>query len=144
MFGKTSQGVGEMERAAGVFLRELGIPADFVQYTQYVKAPDASQLGGEVSYRLTIDPEGLIRDDSGYWSVTVYSMEDRYLIPNPAERYSYTSYGAKANKDGTCTIRMNPKGEGENAIPTTGKPIYAVMRVYQPRGIVNFPEIKVQ
>jgi hypothetical protein len=144
MFGKTSQGIGDLDRAAGVFLGQLGIPAEFVQYTQYVSLPDGEKLGGNGSYTITIDSKGMIRDKSGYWSITVYNMEDRYLIPNPLDRYSITSYTATANSDGTYTIRINPDGKGENAIPTMKKPIYAIMRVYQPQGTVKFPAIKLE
>jgi hypothetical protein len=142
MFGKTSQGVGDMDRAAGVFLGQLGIPATFVQYTQYSRVEGEDQIGGDGSYEITVDPEGLIRDDDGYWSITVYDMEDRYLIPNERDRYSITSYTAVANQDGTFTIQINPSGEGENGIPTEGRPFYAVMRVYQPSGTVSFPPIR--
>jgi hypothetical protein len=142
MFGKTSQGIGDLDRAAGAFLGQLGIPAEFVQYTQYLSLPDGEKLGGAGSYTITIDPQGMIRDKSGYWSITVYNMDDRYLIPNPLDRYSITSYTAAANSDGTYTVRINPDGTGKNAIPTMKRPIYAVMRVYQPQGIVSFPAIK--
>jgi len=142
MFGKTSQGVVSLDRAAGVYLGQLGIPADFVQYTQYIKTPDGKQLGGNGHYEININPKGLIRDDKGYWSVTLYSMEDRYLISNPQGRYSISSYTAIANSDGTYTVRINPNGEGENALPTMSKPVYAIMRVYQPDGIIDFPPIE--
>ena len=141
MFGKTSQGVGDLDRAAGVFLGQLGIPAEFVQYTQYLTTTDGKQLGGDGHYEITISPKGLIRDKSGYWSITLNNMEDRYLIPNPQRRYSITSYTASANSDGTYTVRMNPDGKGANAIPTMKKPFYAIMRVYQPKGTIDFPPI---
>ena len=141
MFGKTSQGVGDLDRAAGVYLGQLGIPAEFVQYTQYVKTKDGKQLGGDGHYEITVDPKGMIRDKDGYWSITLYNMEDRYLIPNLQERYSITSYTATANSDGTYTVRINPEGKGENAIPTMRKPVYAIMRVYQPKGTIDFPPI---
>ncbi|UCF38873.1 MAG: DUF1214 domain-containing protein [Acidobacteriota bacterium] len=143
MFGKTSQGVGDLDRAAGVYLGQLGIPAEFVQYTQYVRTADGEALGGDGHYEIRIDPKGLIRDKSGYWSITLYNMEDRYLISNPQGRYSITSYTAAANSDGTYTVRTNPDGKGENAIPTMKKPVYAVMRVYQPMGTIDFPPISV-
>lgn len=141
MFGKTSQGIGDLDRAAGVFLGQLGIPADFVQYQQYVQSPDGKQLGGDGHYEILIDPKNLMHDDKGYWSVTVCSMEDRYLIPNEKGVYSVTGYNARANEEGTYTVRINPDGEGENAIPSTSKDFYAVMRVYQPAGVVEFPPI---
>ena len=84
----------------------------------------------------------MIRDESGYWSITVYNMTDRYLIPNSQGVYSITSYNAQPNDDGTYTIRINPDGKGENAIPTMKNDIYAVMRVYQPQGIVEFPPVE--
>ncbi len=56
-------------------------------------------------------------------------------------RYSMTSYTAIANSDGTYTVRMNPEGKGENAIPTMKKPVYAIMRVYQPKGTIVFPPL---
>jgi hypothetical protein len=68
-------------------------------------------------------------------------MEDRYLIENPQQRYSISSYSAVPNTDGTFTIRINPEGTGETAIPTMGKPIYVIMRAYQPIGAVEFPEL---
>lgn len=144
LFGKSSQGIGDLDRAAGVFLGQLGIPSEFVQYTQYVVAPDGERLGGQGSYTITVDPEGMIRDQSGYWSITVYNMEDRYLIQNSLDTYSITSYTAIANSDGSYTVRINPDGVGENAIPTVGKTIYAVMRVYQPVGTVDFPTLEIE
>jgi hypothetical protein len=140
IFGTREQGGGDMDRCAGVFLGQLGIPAAYVQYMQYVQL-NGAPLGGDGSYTVTVDAEGMVRDD-GYWSVTVYNMEDRYLIANPQHRYAVSSYNAIPNADGTCTIRINPDGTGENAIPTMRKPIYAIMRAYQPLGTVEFPPIQ--
>jgi hypothetical protein len=140
VFGTREQGLGDMDRCAGVFLGQLGIPADYIQYTQYVQL-DGEPLGGDGSYTVTVGADPVAHDD-GYWSVTVYNMEDRYLIPNPHQRYSISSYNAEPNADGTCTIRINPDGAGANAIPTMGKPIYAIMRAYQPIGVVEFPPIE--
>lgn len=140
VFGAREQGVGDLDRCAGVFVGQLGIPATFVQYTQYVEL-DGAPLGGDGSYTITVHPEGIVNDD-GYWSITVYNMEDRYLIPNPDHRYSLTSYRTVPNADGTVTVRINPDGVGDNSLPTMGKPIYAIMRAYQPRGIVSFPHLE--
>lgn len=142
MFGKRTQGVGDLDRAAGVFAGQLGIPSTFVQYQQYGKPEGPEKIGGDKSYELTINPKGLFKDEDGYWSVTIYDMGDRYLIPNGNDRYSVTAYNAIANEDGTYTVRMNPKGEGDNAIPTAGRVFYAIMRVYQPNGKISFPAIR--
>jgi len=124
-----------------VLLFFLYLELEFVQYTQYITTADRKQLGGNGQYEITIDPKGMIRDKSGYWSITLNNMEDRYLIPNPLGRYSITSYTATANSDGTYTVRINPDGKGENAIPTMKKPVYVIMRVYQPQGTIDFPPI---
>jgi hypothetical protein len=139
VFGTREQGVGDLDRAAGVFAGQLGIPATYVQYAQYVQV-DGERLGGDGSYTITVDPAGLCRE-RGYWSVTVYDMEDRYLIPNPVGRYGVSSYSVVPNDDGTCTVRINPDGSGENAIPTMRRPVYAILRVYEPAGTVAFPPI---
>jgi hypothetical protein len=91
-------------------------------------------------YTITVDPAGLCRGH-GYWSVTVYDLEDRYLIPNPVGRYGVSSYSVVPNDDGTCTVRINPDGSGENAIPTMRRSVYAILRVYEPAGTVVFPPI---
>lgn len=140
IFGTREQGAGDLDRCAGVFIGQLGIPATYVQYTQYVQL-DGAPLGGDGSYAITFSPEGMVRDD-GYWSVTVYNREDRYLIPNPLDRYTVSSYVAAPDPDGTVTVLINPDGTGVNAIPTMGKPIYAIMRAYQPQGVVAFPTIR--
>jgi hypothetical protein len=144
VFGMRTQGIGDLDRCAGVLVGQLGIPAEYVQYVQYVTTEDGAALGGDGSYSITIDDEGLFRDDNGYWSVTIYNLEDRYLIPNPEDRYSITSYTAKPDADGTVTVRINRDGTGDNALPTMGKPIYAIMRVYQPNGTITFPPIALE
>jgi hypothetical protein len=75
-------------------------------------------------------PDGMVHDD-GYWSGTVYDMDDRYLIPNPHNRCAVSSHGAVANGGGTFTIRITPDGSGDNAIPATGKPIVALSEIPQ-------------
>jgi hypothetical protein len=139
VFGAPQQGVGDMDRCAGVVRGQLGIPAPYVQYRQYV-ALDGEPLGGARSYALTFESHGMVRAD-GYWSVTVYDSEDRYLIPNPANKYSITSYSASPNADGTVTVRINPEGSGDNALPTKGRSVYVVFRAYQPRDVVDFPDL---
>lgn len=51
-------------------------------------------------------------------------------------------YATKRNPDGTTTLRVNPDGTGDNAIPTVGKNWYAVLRVYEPVANIDFPLIK--
>jgi hypothetical protein len=141
LFGSQFEGVGDMDRTAGVFLGQLGIQARYVQYTQYLKDQNGEAITGTGDYEINVPADGLIRDEYGYWSLTIYSMEDRYLIPNKKNRYSFSSYEAKPNSDGTYTLRINTNGDGENAIPSAGVNFYGVFRVYNPVKDLSFPEI---
>lgn len=140
LFGSVYEGVGDMDRAAGVFLGQLGTPARYVQYTQYLVDQNGAKLG-DGSYEVEVPGSGLIRSDKGYWSLTIYNMKDRFLIPNPKNICSINSYEAKRDADGTYTLRINPEGEGENAIPSTGVLFYGVFRVYEPVENLEFPTI---
>ena len=142
LFGTPYEGVGDMDRAAGVFLGQLGTQARYVDYAQDVADQFGEQLTGAASYQITVPKEALTRNAKGYWSYTIYNMEDRYLIPNPKNNYVLSYYKAEKNADGTTTININPEGEGINALPTNGKPFYGVFRVYEPVEGVVFPTIQ--
>ena len=83
------------------------------------------------TYEITV-PANTYRDN-GYMSLTIYGVDNKLLIPNKKQVYDQTSYTAKPNKDGTYTITVSPKGDGQNGIPT-GKAFYGVLRVYEPIG----------
>jgi hypothetical protein len=83
-----------------------------------------------------------LRNQKGYWSLTIYNMVDRYLIPNPKRKYSINSYEAKPNADGSYTLRINPEGDGKNAIPSAGADFYGIFRVYEPVPDLTFPPIR--
>jgi hypothetical protein len=140
VFGAPEQGVGDLDRCAGVFAGQLGVPASSIEYCQFVQL-DGEPVGGDGSYRLTFRSDGMVRDDLGYWSVTVYDMSDRFLIPDPDHRYGVNSYVARPDADGTYTVRINRDGSGLNAIPTHGRTIYAVLRVYQPGRAIRWPTL---
>ena len=113
-----------------------------MDYAQDVADQFGEQLTGTDSYQITVPKEALTRNAKGYWSYTIYNMEDRYLIPNPQNKYVLSYYKAEKNADGTTTININPEGEGINALPTNGKPFYGVFRVYEPLEGVVFPTIQ--
>ncbi|MFQ5644013.1 MAG: DUF1214 domain-containing protein [Thiogranum sp.] len=142
LFGSPYEGVGDMDRAAGVFLGQLGTQARYVDYAQDVADQDGNKLTGADRYKITVPQKALSRNQKGYWSYTIYSMEDRYLIPNPKNKYVISSYKAEKNADGTVTINVNPDGTGKNALSTNGTPFYGVFRVYEPVDEVVFPKIR--
>jgi len=142
VFGSPYEGVGDLDRAAGVMQGQLGTQARYVQYGLYIFDKDKKILKGKASYEMHVPAKGLIRDKNGYWSFTIYNMADKYLIPNKENKYHISSYDAKKNSDGSVTIHVNPKGVGVNALPTTEKDFYGIFRVYEPVHSVVFPKIK--
>lgn len=143
LFGSTNEGVGDLDRAAGVFLGQLGTQAWTVDYAQYLVDQNGKPLDGSSHYEVVVPADlPLVKDDKGYWSLTIYSMEDRYLIPNDQNKYVISSYSAEKNEDGSVTISVNPDGKGSNALPTAGNTFYGVFRVYQPIENIEFPKLK--
>lgn len=141
VFGSPYEGVGDLDRAAGVFLGQLGTQARYVDYTQYLVDQHGAKLNGQDSYEVVVPKDGVLRNEKGYWSLTIYNMADRYLIPNPKRKYSINSYEAKPNADGSYTLRINPKGDGENAIPSAGAAFYGIFRAYEPVLDLTFPPV---
>ena len=136
------EGGGDLDRAAGVLGGQLGTQARYVQYGPLAFDQNKERLNGKASYEIVVPKEGLLKNEKGYWTVTIYSFADRFLIPNEKNIYDITSYNAKPNPDGTYTIRINNEGIGENAIPSNGVDYYGVFRVYEPVKTVKFPDIK--
>lgn len=127
-FGKKSGDVGALSLAAGVMLGQLGTPSDTVRYG--VLFDNGKSFDGKATYTLTV-PAGIVHDD-GYYSVTIYDIESKLLIPNDKKIYDRTTYSSKQNEDGTYTITISPNGEGLNGIPTSGKDYYGILRAYSP------------
>ncbi len=141
-FVSVYEGGGDLDRAAGVSGGQLGTQARYVQYGALLFDQNKERLNGKGSYEVIVPKDGLLRNDKGYWTLTIYSFADRFLIPNKKNIYDITSYNAKANPDGTYTIRINPEGLGENAIPSAGLDYYGIFRVYEPAKGLKFPAIK--
>lgn len=142
LFGSAYEGVGDMDRAAGVFIGQLGTQARYANYSLYTVDGNGEALNGSDSYEIVVPKSGFSKNNDGYWSLTIYNAEDKYLIPNAKNVYHISSYSAKANADGNYTLSVNPKGKGDNAVPhTAGKNWYTVLRVYEPVDNIVFPKL---
>lgn len=128
-FGKVSGDRKSLDLAAGVKQGQLGTPSDTVRYGLFFADDKGKPLNGEDTYIVSVSA-GLV-EKSGYFSVTVYGVDNKLLIPNDKKIYDRTTYSSKQNKDGTYTITLSPSGEGQNGIPT-GKNFYGVLRAYVP------------
>lgn len=128
-FGKQSGDIGNLTLAASVLIGQLGTPPDTVRYRAILHDANGAPLNGSDTYVLSV-PAGIVHED-GYFSVTIYGLDNKLLIPNDLNIYDRTTYSAERNDDGTYTITLSPGGEGLNGIPT-GKPFYAILRAYVP------------
>lgn len=128
-FGRRSTDTGDITRAAAVMLGQLGTPSDTVRYRPILTDDDGAPLSGADTYEVTV-PAGIVRDD-GYFSVTVYGIDNKLLIPNELRVYDRTTYTTELEPDGSAVITLSPDGRGRNGIPT-GKPFYGLLRAYQP------------
>lgn len=128
-FGKKSGDVGDITSAGAVMLGQLGTPVDTVRYLPILVDENGQAFDGKKTYAFTV-PGGIVKD-SGYFSLTAYGSDNRFLIPNEKKVFDQTTYSAKPNGDGSYTITLSPDGSGQNGIPT-GKPFYTILRAYVP------------
>ena len=79
----------------------------------------------------------------GFWSVTVYD-QDRFMVKNKYNAYSFNNVTAKKNPDGSITIHFGGDPEQNNFLPIMEGWQY-IVRLYRPRdqildGTWKFPE----
>ncbi|WP_447912551.1 DUF1254 domain-containing protein [Microbacterium phyllosphaerae] len=94
------------------------------------------QLTGSRNYTLRLDPPPPVK---AFWSLTMYSVPDFYLIENPIDRYSIgdRTQGIVLDDDGALTITIShekpadPKGAA-NWLPSPAGDFRPVMRMYEP------------
>lgn len=98
---------------------------------------DGEQLNGARAYELRLVE---LPPADAFWSITMYSMPDYYLVANPIRRYSIgdRTPGIVSGDDGSLVIRMQharPDDEiaAANWLPTPEGDFRPMLRVYQPR-----------
>jgi hypothetical protein len=71
--------------------------------------------------------------DARWWSVTAYA-DDNFLIPNPAQRFSYNMGNLKAGSDGSFHMTAGPTEQQGNWLPTGGGSggFSLLLRLYNP------------
>ena len=131
-------GTDYFNRAMGVY---MGIFGNAQEVSIYLSMPDDSQGqlldGSKASYALMF-PKGQLPPVKFFWSVTMYSLPDRYLVANSINRYSIGSStpGLKTNDDGSLTLYFGAKSPGAdketNWLPAPSGSFWMVMRCYGP------------
>ena len=98
---------------------------------------NGDQLHGRNLYQVTFPP-GQLPDYQFFWSITMYGLPDRLLVPNPIRRYSIGSDSPdlKLAADGSLTIYIQKDSPGaakeSNWLPAPDSPFSAILRVYGP------------
>ena len=98
------------------------------------------QLTGSRTYRLRLHPTPPV---SAFWSLTMYSVPDFFLIDNPIGRYSIgdRTPGVVFDDDGALTITIAHDRPGDdkaaaNWLPAPAGDFRPVMRMYEPDGSI--------
>lgn len=94
------------------------------------------QLTGSRSYTLRLHPTPPV---NAFWSLTMYSVPDFYLIDNPINRYSVgdRTHGVVLDDDGALTITISHTRPADskaaaNWLPSPAGDFRPVMRMYEP------------
>lgn len=95
---------------------------------------DGDQLDGHNRYTLTLEQDPPV---DAFWSITMYSLPDFYLVANPIDRYSIgdRTPGLRRDADGSLTIviQHQPPPDISNWLPAPAAPFRPLMRLYQPQ-----------
>ncbi len=94
------------------------------------------QLTGARTYTLRLDPEPPV---SAFWSLTMYSVPEFYLVENPIARYSIgdRTPGLVRDAEGALTITISHERPEDataaaNWLPAPAGDFRPVMRMYEP------------
>ncbi|MEV0247650.1 DUF1254 domain-containing protein [Nocardia sp. NPDC050712] len=94
------------------------------------------QLTGAHTYTLRLDPTPPV---GAFWSVTMYSVPDFYLVDNPIDRYSIgdRTPGIVYDTDGSLTITISHTAPTDpttraNWLPAPAGEFRPVLRMYEP------------
>jgi hypothetical protein len=125
-------------RNVGAALGVLGNTKEEAIYGSQQTEPDGTVLSGAHKWRMRFAP-GQLPPVNEFWSITMYALPDRFLVPNPINRYSIgdRTPGLQYDADGGLTLYLqadNPGPEREaNWLPTPKGPFFFAGRFYAPR-----------
>lgn len=139
-----------VERAAAALGGLWGNHAYEAAYIMTYVDERGEQLTGARTYTLRLDPPPPV---AAFWSLTMYSVPDFYLVENPIGRYSIgdRTPGLVRDEDGALTItisheRPDDRAGAVNWLPAPAGDFRPVMRMYEPDASVldggyTFPAI---
>jgi hypothetical protein len=128
-------------RNVGAAIGVLGNTKEEAVYATQQTESDGTPLDGLSKWILRFAPDALPPVDY-FWSITMYALPDRSLVPNAINRYSLgdRTPGLKADADRGLTIWIqhdNPGPDREsNWLPTPAGPFFFAVRLYGPKAQV--------
>jgi hypothetical protein len=126
-------------RMAGAVIGIYGLPKEEAIYPTYFTDATGKALQGDARYALRFPP-GQLPPVNAFWSVTMYDLPDRFLVPNPLNRYLINSPmlpSLKRDADGGLTLHVQHESPGEaresNWLPAPSGPFFLALRLYLPK-----------
>jgi hypothetical protein len=125
-------------RNVGAALGVLGNTKEEALYASQQTEPDGTPLDGLQNWRLRFAP-GAWPPVDFFWSISMYALPDRGLVPNMINRYSLgdRTPGLTADADGGLSIWLQHDSPGpereSNWLPTPAGPFFFVARLYGPK-----------
>ncbi|KQO95443.1 DUF1254 domain-containing protein [Leifsonia sp. Leaf264] len=128
------------ERAAAALAGLWGNHAYEAAYAMVYLDADGDALDGTTTYRLQLSPPPPV---DAFWSLTMYSQPDFFLIENPIDRYSIgdRTPGIIRDAEGGVTITISAERptdatEAANWLPAPAGPFRPILRLYSPAASV--------
>ncbi|CAM3688357.1 DUF1254 domain-containing protein [Occultella aeris] len=129
-----------VERAAAAMGGLWGNHAYEAAYIMTYLDDRGEQLVGDRTYELRLDP---VPPVNAFWSLTMYSVPDFFLVANPIDRYSVgdRTPGIAVDADGALTItisheRPSDPAAAANWLPAPVGQFRPVLRMYEPDAAV--------
>ena len=100
---------------------------------------DGKALDGEAGTYVLRFEGGALPPVDAFWSITLYDLERRLMVPNPIKRYSIgdRTEGVVFGEDGSLEITIQAEDPGgaasANWLPAPKAPFYLLMRAYRPQ-----------
>ena len=137
-------GADYLQRAA-INMNSIGLnsPERAMYPKRYVDS-EGQLLNGENAYSITFPAEMPVNTDvGGFWSVTMYDAQDRFMVKNDINRYKIGSMteGLMYNDDGTLTIHISHDKPSDatqqaNWLPAPDDNFMLQIRLYEPDEVV--------
>lgn len=130
---------------AAVNMNSIGLnsPERAMYPKRYVDS-EGVLLNGQNGYTITFPADMAVYEDlGGFWSVTMYDAQDRFMVENDINRYKIGSMteGLSFNDDGTLTVYVGYEAPEDsklraNWLPAPNDDFMLQVRMYEPKAEV--------